>query len=57
MQVLKSLFNTDTHEVLHGSESLNQSKQRFDTDFANTVKSRAYESKLISLVAAYRSDI
>lgn len=54
---IKELVNTDTDEVHHGSWSLNQSKQRFDTDFAHTVKSRASESELISLVAAYRSDI
>ena len=52
---IKELVNTDTDEVHH--RSLNQSKQRFDTDFAHTVKSRASESELISLVAAYRSNI
>ena len=52
---IEELANTDTDEVHHGSLSLNQSKQWFD--FAHTVKSRASESELISLVAAYRSDI
>ena len=51
------VVNTDTDEVHHGIGRLNQSKQRFDTDFANFVKSRASELELISLVAAYRSDI
>ena len=54
---IKEIVNTDTDEVHHGSWSLNQSKQMFDTDFAHTVESRAPESELISFVAAYRSDI
>ena len=54
---IKELVNTDTDEVHHGSWSLNQSKQRFYTDFADTVKSRASKSELISLMAACRSDI
>ena len=54
---VKELVNTDTDDVHQGSWSLNQSKQRFDTDVAHIVKSRASESELISLVAAYRSDI
>ena len=54
---IEELVNTDTDEVHHGSLSLNQSKQRFHRDFAHTVKSRASESELISLGAAYRSDI
>ena len=54
---IEKLVNTDIDEVLHGSGSFKQSKQRFDTDFAHTVKSRASESELICPVAAYRSNI
>ena len=35
---IKELVKTDTDEVHHRSCSLNQSMQRFDTDFAHTVK-------------------
>ena len=52
---IEELINTDSDGVHHGSCSLNQSKQRFDTDFAHTIKSRASELKLISFVAACRS--
>ena len=55
MQVLKSLLIlAPTKCIIEVEAFKSKSKQRFDTDFAHTVKSRASESELISLAAAYR---